>query len=294
VETMMAKIRFWYDGFSWNAQDFVYNPYSTMCLMHKKVFDIYWFDTGTPTLLVKWIHKKYEYNFKKLKVAKGIYTWYDLKKINYVSVMLQTGYLTFKRHIEDDIYEIGYPNKEVEDAFSKLLLGDYLDSEGSVAGNTVHDIQEAFRSNHIPEVIQILTKMFKILPYSFFLEDVERRDKKGNVTIVQRQVSENFYHAIIYLIFNILAIRMKVEILSSDGRIDALVETKTHVYLFEFKKGRKAKEAIKQIWDNQYASLYSLSNKQIVCIGVCFSSQKRGISDAAIVNLEAVEDYLAV
>jgi hypothetical protein len=29
VETIMDKIRFWYNGFSWNARDFVYNPYST-------------------------------------------------------------------------------------------------------------------------------------------------------------------------------------------------------------------------------------------------------------------------
>jgi uncharacterized membrane protein YheB (UPF0754 family) len=150
------------------------------------------------------------------------------------------------------------------------------------------------KENKLQEVINILTKMFKILPYSFFLEDVERKDKKGNVTIVQRQVSENFYHAVIYLIFNILAIQMRVEMLSSEGRIDAVVETNTHLYLFEFKKGRKPKDAIQQIWDNRYAALYFLQNKQIVFIGVCFTAQKRGISGSVILNLEDVETYLAV
>jgi PD-(D/E)XK nuclease superfamily len=172
-------------------------------------------------------------------------------------------------------------------------LGDYLHQSSSAASVTAYDIELAFQTNEINEVIIILTKMFKILPYSFFLEDVERKDKKGNVTIVQRQVSENFYHAIIYLIFNILAIRMQVEILASNGRIDATVKTNTHVYLFEFKKGRKPKDAIQQMWDHQYANLFSLSKKQIVYIGVCFTAQKRGISGSAIVNSEAVEAYLA-
>jgi tRNA(Glu) U13 pseudouridine synthase TruD len=207
--------------------------------------------------------------------------------------MLQTGYLTFKRHIEDDIYEIGFPNKEVDDAFSKMLLGDYLESETSIAGNTVHDIQTAFKQNDTQLVIALLTNMFKILPSQFFWEDGEKRDKQGNVTIIKKQVNENFYHAIIYLIFNILSIRMKVEIPSSFGRIDAIVETDTHVYLFEFKKGRNADDAIQQIIENQYANLYSLSNKQIVLMGVCFTAAKRGISSSKILNLEEALDYRA-
>jgi Predicted AAA-ATPase/PD-(D/E)XK nuclease superfamily len=293
VEQIMDKIRFWYDGFSWNARDFVYNPFSTMVLMQKKVFDIYWFDTGTPTFLAKLVNKAQRYNFHKLTVEKSIYNWHDLKNIDFVSVMLQTGYLTFKEHIVDDLYIIGYPNKEVENAFSKMLLGDYLHQSSSNMSVTAYDIELAFQSNDLNKGIEILTNLFKTLPYSFFLEDVERRDKKGNVTIVQRQVGENFYHAIIYLIFNILAIRMRVEILASDGRIDAVVETNTHVYLFEFKKGRKPKDAIQQIWDNQYANLYALSKKQMVCIGICFTTQKRGISGSVILNLEDVAAYLA-
>jgi hypothetical protein len=93
-------------------------------------------------------------------------------------------------------------------------------------------------------MIGILTGMFKMLPTQFFWEDAEKVDKKGNVSIVKRQVGESFYHAIIYLIFNVLSIRMRVEIPTSVGRIDAIVETDTHVYLFEFKKDRKAKAAI--------------------------------------------------
>jgi Predicted AAA-ATPase/PD-(D/E)XK nuclease superfamily len=292
VEAIMDKIRFWYNGFSWNAREFVYNPYSTMFLMQKLAFKNYWFETGTPTFLVKLVNKAHKYNFNQLKAEQSLYNWYDFKNLDFTSIMLQTGYLTFKEHIVDDLYIIGFPNKEVENAFSKMLLGDYLNQSSSFMGTTVHDIELAFKKNDISTVIQIITQMFQTLPYQFFLEDVEKVDKQGNITIVKKQVGESFYHAVIYLVFNILAIRMKVEIPTSQGRIDAVIETDTHIYLFEFKKDRKPKAAIQQIWDNHYAHLYHLVKKQIVCIGVSFTTQKRGISGSVVLNLEEVENYL--
>ena len=71
---------------------------------------------------------------------------------------------------------------------------------------------------------------------------------------------------------------MHVEVSTQEGRIDAVVETDSHIYIFEFKKNRKAAVAIQQMKDKNYAAHYSLSKKQIVLIGVCFTMQKRGIS----------------
>ena len=57
VEAIVDKIAYWYDGFSWNGKDFVYNPFSTMLLMKKQEFKNYWFESGTPTFLVKLINR---------------------------------------------------------------------------------------------------------------------------------------------------------------------------------------------------------------------------------------------
>jgi hypothetical protein len=56
------------------------------------------------------------------------------------------------------------------------------------------------------------------------------------------------------------------------------VETDSHIYIFEFKKNRRPAVAIQQMKDKNYAAHYSLSKKQIVLVGVCFTMQKRGIS----------------
>jgi hypothetical protein len=284
-ETILEKVRFWYDGFSWDAQNFVYNPYSTMYLMDTLKFDNYWFETGTPTFLVKLINAEFRYEIKNIKINSSIYSWHDLKHLNYTSIMLQTGYLTFKKHIGGTDYVVSYPNKEVENAFSQMMLEDYMYQPQLSMTTTVLDIQEALENNDIDGVIDIITKMFKTLPVQFFAEDIVVKDKNGLPKTIKKSVNENFYHAVIYLVFQILGIRMPAEVSSTNGRIDAVVETNTHIYIFEFKKNRLAEVAIKQMRDNDYAALYGLSKKQIVLVGVCFTMQKRGISHHKIENL---------
>jgi hypothetical protein len=278
VEAIVEKMRFWYNGFSWNGKDFVYNPFSTMLLMKHQEFKNYWFETGTPSFLIPLINKDLKYDFTNMEVDSDIYNWHDLKRLDYISIMLQTGYLTLKEHVVDNIYRIYYPNKEVENAFSKMVLEGYTDTQQGRLSVTVLDIERAFKRNDVDAVIGILEKMFKTLPSPFFFEDKVTTDQQGNTKTTKKAVNENFYHAIIYLVFSILGIKMPVEVSTNEGRIDAVVETDTHIYIFEFKKNRKPAVAIQQMKDKNYADHYSLSKKQIVLVGVCFTMQKRGIS----------------
>ena len=282
VEEIMDKIKFWYNGFSWNAVDFVYNPYSTILLMKKQAFDEYWFSSGTPTFLVNLINKDHTYNFDNLTASKDDYDWHDLRKLNVISIMLQTGYLTFKADLGNGYYKAGYPNKEVEKAFSKMLLKGYAYEGPSSVTQTLYDVEQCLQKHDLEGMIKILTNMFKTLPSHFFTEEHEVTDKEGNKKTVTKAVGESFYHAIIYLIFNTLGVHINIEVASREGRIDAVVETETHIYIFEFKKDRTAQAALKQIIDNKYPDRFALSKKQIFLIGISFSLQKRGINDHAI------------
>lgn len=282
VEEIMAKIKFWYNGFSWNGRNFVYNPYSTMLLMDTQTFDHFWFSSGTPTFLVKLINKSYKYDFTNLTVSKDDYDWHDLTNLDYISIMLQTGYLTFKEDLGDGYFKANYPNKEVEKAFSKMLLEGYTHHFPSTISKTIYDIEQCLDKHNLEGMIKIVSDMFKTLPPQFFIEKYETKDTQGNTKTVTKAVGESFYHAIIYLIFNTLGVRMNAEVAAGDGRIDAVVETKTHIYIFEFKKDRTGKAALKQIIDNKYADRFALSKKEIYLIGISFSFQKRGINSYAI------------
>ena len=172
--------------------------------------------------------------------------------------MLQTGYLTFKKDLGKGYFRADYPNKEVEKAFSKLLLQGYTQNRSSQVSETVYDIEECLENHNLEGMVKILENMFKTLPSHFFQEAYETTDKQGNKKTIIKAVGESFYHAIIYLIFNTLGIQMNAEVAARDGRIDATVETATHIYIFEFKKDRNAQAAIKQIKDNKYPDLVSI------------------------------------
>jgi hypothetical protein len=283
IEAIVDKMRFWYNGFSWNAVDFVYNPYSSMHLMEHQSFKNYWFESGTPSFLVKILNKSFFYKINNIKIKSSIYDWYDLRELDPLSIMLQTGYLTLKKHLGEDYYIVNYPNKEVEYAFNEMLLGGYLHKHPARIAVTVLDIQEAIEKHDLEQVIQIIKDIFGTLPSHFFTESKEITDAQGNTKTVSKAVGESFYHAIIYLIFNILGVRMNVEVTTQKGRIDAVVETEKFIYIFEFKVNRKANVAVEQIVENNYAQQFALSKKVIYLIGVGFNLRKKGVSDYSII-----------
>ena len=224
-----------------------------------------------------------EYKLENLKVRPQIWDTFNLRQLDYKSLLLQTGYLAVKgrgmTEGEVDYYTVSFPNKEVKESFNEMLLGDYIHRHSSDAGISIFNIREAFQENDLKRVKQIIQAMFHSLPVDLF----EKKDRDGN----PKPVGENFYHAIIYLIFNLLGVKMQAEVSplspqfggkGGEGRIDAVVETTEHIYLFEFKKDRSPELAIEQIKMNQYFGKYLLSNKKIHLIGVRFSLEERGIN----------------
>lgn len=271
-QACLDKLKYWYNGFSWDAKTFVYNPFSTLKLLESRQFHNYWFETGTPTFLVKMLSRETVYKMQGLKVNAQHFEAFDFQRLDYKTLLLQTGYLTLKKALTDDRFEASYPNKEVEQAFEWMLLGEYLhDSPGNI-GINIYDIRDAFLDNDLDLVMKIIETMFHSLPAELF----SKKDKSGNI----KAVSENFYHAIIYLIFNLLGIKMQAEVSVKEGRIDALVETQEHIYVFEFKKDESPELALGQIEAREYMKQYSLSPKTIHLIGVRFSLETRGIHQA--------------
>jgi predicted AAA-ATPase len=58
-EALLTKVREWYNGFCFvEACAPVYNPFSTLQLFYQQRFSNYWFDSGTPTFLVKLLQEQ--------------------------------------------------------------------------------------------------------------------------------------------------------------------------------------------------------------------------------------------
>jgi hypothetical protein len=124
---LLDKIRYWYNGYTWDGKTAIYNPFSTMNFFKINEFNNYWFSTGTPTFLIDIIQHRDCANrvFDPMVVNSNIFKGYDPNNIGEVHLLFQTGYLTIKhKELIDDIpsYTLGIPNMEVNDSLLTYLL----------------------------------------------------------------------------------------------------------------------------------------------------------------------------
>ncbi len=120
-----AKLKSMYDGYHFHYKALgVYNPFSLLNTFCANEFKMYWFETGTPTFLVRYL-KQGQYNLDN--ISKDDIPADTLTGTNYVSpepitLMYQSGYLTISGYnSEFQTYTIDYPNEEVKKGFLNSL-----------------------------------------------------------------------------------------------------------------------------------------------------------------------------
>ncbi|MBA4451417.1 AAA family ATPase, partial [Cylindrospermopsis raciborskii CS-506_D] len=90
-------LRHWYNGYNWTGSETVYNPYDILLFIGKgQVFRNYWFETGSPTFLVKLFQTNRYFlpNLEHLEVTEEILESFEVERINPVTLLFQSGYLT--------------------------------------------------------------------------------------------------------------------------------------------------------------------------------------------------------
>jgi hypothetical protein len=84
-----------------------------------------------------------------------------------------------------------------------------------------------------------------------------------------------------------LGFRIHTEVRTNQGRIDAVIYTDSHIYIFEFKLFDTAEAALQQIKDKHYYQRFLLEPKTIVLIGAAFDKSSKNLSDHFL--LETIE-----
>ena len=257
-----------YDGyhFSKKSPD-IYNPFSLMNVFAKKEMGAYWFETGTPTFLVKAIRK----NGLPLKdVAPITIEAQYLESAGILNgdtipLLYQSGYLTIKSYNTAlRVYTLDYPNEEVKEGFLKALMYAYFPQMKSQSGFSFTDFVSEIISGDVEGFMERLGNMLAGIPYS----------DKGT--------PEARFQDAAYLLFTLMGFFTRMEQRTSDGRIDITLETERNVFIFEFKVDSSAEDAIRQIRDKEYWLPYSSSGKEIFLIGADFSTVTRRLSGYVI------------
>jgi hypothetical protein len=261
--SLLEQMRLRYNGYRFHADaNKVYNPVSTNLFFEQKEFQNFWFATGTPSFLVNILKAEGIFDLHFPATSLSGFESFELDQLKPIALLFQTGYLTIQSKDEDGLVSLDYPNKEVRDSMLEVLIEGFVGVDAELSPALVIKMRNAFRANDIDRVMYILQEVFKKLPY--FLHE---------------HYPEKFFHAAIHLLFSYLGVRIHSEVCTSDGRIDSLVETDTHIYILEYKLDQSAPAALEQIKRKRYYQAYWNVGKPVVGIGVNFSSASKNIED---------------
>ncbi len=270
-DEMLAELIKWYDSYLFHERGTkVFNPVSLFSAFKAGDLQNYWFQTGTPTVLMKRIHnsnfdirtlkRDVEYGKDELKDYKD-----DEFKTDLVPLLYYTGYLTIKEYDKKfRSYTLGFPNYEVELSFFLSLAKEFYGSARKPNGLDYTEFKEDFRHADIESVIERLKALFCTLPYA-----------NDNST----KLAERDFQNVIYLVFTILGEFIISEPHFSKGRADSILINDDYVYIFEFKVDKDAQTALNQIDLKNYAGRFKMDGKKIFKIGVNFSSTEKNITD---------------
>src|SRR5574344_1562558 len=260
-----TKLKNQYDGYHFETGTVgIYNPYSLLNTLKNMKFSDYWFETGTPSYLVQLL-KDADYELPDLTqehITADVLNSIDSMSQNPIPVIYQSGYLTIKDYDEEfRMYELGFPNKEVENGFMNYLLPYYTPVKKTDTAFFIASFVDDVRKGRPEEFMKRMSTMFSRTDYKIVGD------------------AELYFQNALYLIITMMGFYTDVERTTSEGRIDMTVETKDYFYIFEFKLDGTPEEALRQIEDKGYAKPFAMDPRRLYRIGVNFSSEKRGIDE---------------
>lgn len=265
VDETFERLKRKYDGyhFSKNSED-VYNPFSLIKALASGNIGDYWFDTGTPTYIIKLL-QKYNVGLRDLTGQDAGVSDFDVSPENMTTalpLLYQSGYLTIKHYDPMiDLYTLGYPNEEVRTGMVRSLAANYLTpAEGTNSSFVIKFVKAVIAD----DMEQALTLMRAYLAgVSYRLSNKTERDVQ----------------TIFYLVFSLIGSFIKVEEESAHGRADVVITLPSVVYVMELKFDGSADAALRQIDEKGYLIPYTADGKRLVKVGVNYSSEERTITE---------------
>ncbi|MDR1819013.1 MAG: ATP-binding protein [Methanobrevibacter sp.] len=270
------KIKYHYDGYSWDGKNFLYNPYSLMNFFEDNEFNNYWFESGTPNFLVKIFKENFNIGniFKPTTLTKTEFNIFDIENLRQIPLLFQSGYLTIsKKEIINDKtkYTLKIPNHEVEVSITENLFTNFYTKAENNFLSKRKEIWEDLKKGSCETLSKYLKKEIINTPYQLKIRNWK------------------YYQTLIYAALKSLGFQTNSEVSMFSGRLDIAIEEEDTHYPFTDEKGnaiivevkytqqnndvnKLATKALNQIKEKGYYEPYEDNN--IIMIGLAIKEIK--------------------
>ncbi len=284
LEDKIDEARKWYDGYRFGKEN-IYNPWSLLCFVANGGEEKeYWKMTGENSLLKHLLENGDEEikgildslirneNVNEFIDFTMNYSSASFDKKTILSILVASGYLTFKDKMDFGLYSLRIPNKEIQSIFVNEVLS-LLPDQSSLKNAVM--LRKAFASGDLPSIEQMLENLF-LSSFSYY----DFSDEKNYQILLLTISSILFEDAIV-----------KSEVIAGTGRCDIQIISKKNDFGFiiEVKsyKGNisgsrlteYSQKALQQIINKDYdEEMVKRGNKNIIAYGIAFSNKHVKIS----------------
>ncbi|GHV34358.1 ATPase AAA [Synergistales bacterium] len=276
-EELLSQIRAYYDGFSFDGSARIYNPFSTLNFFSKREFRNYWFDSGTPSFIARYMKDK------KLTVEQfrgyGVpldfaFAPGEIETSTAASFLYQSGYLSLRPGILDD-YSLDYPNREVLTAMSSLLVLNIF-NDGEELNDARSHLRQSLLTQDAKGVQEEFNKLLTKIPYDDYARAAASAVSRGG------DAREWIYRSTILSYIYGLGLDVEAELHGRKGRPDMVVKFRGNIWVMEFKMTKHyanaaecAASALNQIKEKGYADGFD----EAMLLGLAIDDDARAITE---------------
>ena len=259
----------WYDGyrFSPESEKKVCNPVSLGSALESGELLNYWGSTGQTSMIVNRLKALDEIpaDVNGLTATRTQLDVCQAESMPIEALMYQGGYLTIKRVRPSGRLTLGIPNEEVASSLAEGYVSTILSQGMSDWNEDLSDAQDDLIEKGVESLLnKNLKAAFAAVPHEWKIGD-------------EREAKRYFL-----LFMKLIGADISGERQSARGRADAILKDRSGVYVFEFKYGKTAREALDQARTKDYAGPWLDGDPPVFYVGVNYAPEQRGIDDPLV------------
>ncbi len=271
----VAELKHRYDGYHFSKRmTDIYNPWSLIYAFEKGDIGDYWFSTGTPTSLIHILREKAMDipDLEGLEASLSRFNAPTERITDPVPVLFQSGYLTLKAYDkESDLYNLGFPNREVATGFADCLYQYYIPPvTGTKDQMTIAYHRFRTKKTTLDDFLDAIHKWYSSIPYS----------------ITDRNQNEQLYQSLLYALLVAVGADVHAEQQTADGRMDISLKMHDAIYILEFKYDKTQEEALDQVKEKDYAVVFVADPRPVYAVPMNVDANKRTIEKPQIERLK--------
>ena len=269
------ELKAWYNGYNFLGEA-VYNPFDILLFISEnKFYKNFWFETGTPSFLVKLMQKNRYFlpDLENIEAGEELLSSFEVDSMQPVTLLFQAGYLSIKStefRRSRLVFRLGFPNLEVRSAFTDYLITSYTKAaQEKVKWSDA--TWEILRTADLSALENMVHRLFAAIPWRNFTNN-DLADYEG------------FYASVLYTYFSAATGSIIPEDTTNHGQADLTVRLENKIYVMEIKvipgelPEGSPNTALQQIRSKKYAQKYrGEPGVQVFELGLVFSQEQRNL-----------------